>query len=257
MSKTNTYDLRNTSDHKATIGESRESLLKFEKHIGSGLFPKNSISYIRSFLFASIMMFAFGCSQINDEVMDTPIDNQTSSKIAQDDTSNNPAARMAFAKKYLVSLGELNESGVSGIAELMLTGNELNVKVYAQGLEPNLPHPQHIHGFDGNKGNATCPPSSADTNEDGVISVGEGAPFYGPILLPLLNSDGELPIADENGDLDFERTFILGDEDLITESDLSPLQNRVIVLHGLTVDEAYIPTLPVACGQIMPNQGRN
>jgi hypothetical protein len=29
-----------------------------------------------------------------------------------------------------------------------------------------------------------------------------------------------------------------------------PLQNRAIVLHGLTVNGTYMVTLPVACGQI-------
>lgn len=41
----------------------------------------------------------------------------------------------------------LNDSGVRGQAVLFLEGNELTVRVIATGLEPNMPHPQHIHGF--------------------------------------------------------------------------------------------------------------
>ena len=124
-------------------------------------------------------------------------------------------------------------------------------------------HPQHIHGFTENKGNSNCPTPAADTNGDGLVGLVEGLPSYGGVLLELYVPIDEFPVADANGELTYERTFTLGETEfpeegeLISESDLSPLQNRTIVLHGMTVNGEYIATLPVACGQIKPAQGRN
>ncbi|MBZ9729840.1 superoxide dismutase family protein [Salegentibacter sp. JZCK2] len=164
---------------------------------------------------------------------------------------------------YRVNLSELNGSGVSGTAYLSLNGDDLTIKIQASGLEPNMLHPQHIHGLESNE-NGTCPPSdpgseafmAADTDNNGFLSVEEGAPFYGPILLEIYVPIDDYPVADENGDIDFERTFTLGElefeeeGEVISLSNLEPLENRTIVLHGLTVDGEYDASLPVACGQI-------
>ncbi|WP_296622194.1 hypothetical protein, partial [Marivirga sp.] len=135
-------------------------------------------------------------------------------------------------------------SGVMGTAELWLDGDQLTVTIQASGLEPDMLHPQHIHGFTANNANATCPPMSADSDGDGLIELGEGLPFYGPVLLPLM----PFPMA-ENGTIDYTETFTV-------EGDVLPIQNNSIVLHGMTVDGLYVATLPVACGAIMPKRGR-
>lgn len=157
------------------------------------------------------------------------------------------------AKIYEAELTMLNESGVSGTAELTLVGDQLTVKITASGLEPNLPHPQHIHGFTENNANSVCPPESA-AGETGYITLADGLPFYGPVLLGL----EPFPVADENGDIMYEQTFTVDDS-------ITPLQNRSIVLHGMIVegssefsglDTDYWATLPVACGQIsVKNKG--
>ncbi len=142
----------------------------------------------------------------------------------------------------------LNGSGVSGTATLTLMGDELTVHIQASGLEPGMVHPQHIHGFMENNKNSVCPPMSADTDGDGLIELGEGLPFYGPVILPL----EPFPTAPD-GTIDYTRTFNVADY-----MHLLPLQNNVIVLHGMTVDGEYIATLPVACGMIKPgNSGKN
>lgn len=148
---------------------------------------------------------------------------------------------MNLQKEYRASLGALNNSGAHGTATLMLDGNRLTVTIEAMGLEAGKPHPQHIHGFMENNRNSTCPTSALDTNGDGLVDLGEGLPAYGPVLLDL----APMPAADAQGKVMYTRTFEIS-------SNLLPLQNRAIVLHGLTVNGQYIATLPVACGQIMP-----
>lgn len=218
---------------------------------------KNFNLFVRSLFIVSLTIFTVGCSDPNEEVMEG-LDSQTTFEAKEGDMS-----KAAMAKMYTADLTMLNESGVSGTAEIILTRNEMTVKIQATGLEPNQLHPQHIHGFMENKRNSKCPPPSADTNEDGIIDLGEGAPFYGPILQPLYVPIDTYPIADDNGDIFYERTFKLGETEfeeegeVVSFSDLRPLQNRTIVLHGMTVDGEYNPFLPVACGQIESSQGNN
>ncbi len=216
---------------------------------------KNFNSIIRSLFIASLMVFASSCSAPDEEVMESA-DLQTSLDAEK-------RAETAKAKMYTVDFTALNESGVSGSAELTLMGDQLTVKVNATGLEPDKVHPQHIHGSAGNKSNSTCPSPAADTNGDGLVDLVEGLPSYGGVLLELYVPIDEFPVADANGVLTYERTFTLGETEfeeegeLISQSDLSPLQNRAIVLHGMTVDGEYVATLPVACGQIKSAQGKN
>lgn len=181
-------------------------------------------------LFLASTVFMTSCS--NDEVM-------------PDNVKQEQDAMKHKAKLYTVDFGSLNDSGVSGTAELTLVGDQLTVHIMASGLVPNVTHPQHIHGFQENMGNSTCPPESADTDGDGIITIPEGAPFYGAVLLTL----SPLPMADAEGNIDFTETYTI-------DSSITPLQNRAIVLHGLVVDGEYVATIPVACGQIkVENKG--
>lgn len=150
---------------------------------------------------------------------------------------------------YTATLGQLNNSGANGRATLLVNGNDLTVKINASGLVANQPHPQHIHGLDDGTKNGTCPPASADTDNDGIITVPEGAPFYGAILLPL----EDFPMADASGEISFSKTFTLGENGVPSASALASLENRVIVLHGLNNDGSYVATIPVACGEIVKN----
>lgn len=113
----------------------------------------------------------------------------------------------------------------------------------AQGLEANQTHAQHIHGSGDTNRNATCPDGSADVDMDGIVSLVEGVPFYGGVLISLT----DFPTADADGNIDYMQTFKIG-------KDVRPLQNNAIVLHGMTVDGQYWGSLPVACGQITPTK---
>jgi len=144
-------------------------------------------------------------------------------------------------QEYKVHLYPLNGSGVYGEAEIEIEkGKTIKINMEANGLEGNKPHPQHIHGLTDISQNATCPDISADVNADGLISVGEGFPFYGPIVLPLTPFD----LVGENGELRYEAKFT------INPSSVQPIGKRTIVLHGMTVNGEYIPSLPIACGMV-------
>jgi len=143
--------------------------------------------------------------------------------------------------EYEVKLHQLNQSGVTGEAEIKITGNNrLIIKLEAEALEPGRPHPQHIHGQIDPAINATCPGIAADVNADGLVSVGEGFPFYGPIVLPLTPFD----LVERNGELEYEAKFS------VNPDSIQSLDKRTIVLHGMTVNGEYIASLPIACGVI-------
>lgn len=141
-------------------------------------------------------------------------------------------------RDYVAPLFPLNDSGVEGTAELELEGDQLRVKIEAAGLEASKIHPQHIHGHEHK--NASCPPDNADTNGDGVIDIGEGLPYYGPVIVPLT----PFPTADAEGRISFDEVFT------VDPGALGPLQKRAVVLHGMTVNGEYVASLPVACGEI-------
>jgi len=144
-------------------------------------------------------------------------------------------------QKFTVQLYSLNGSGVTGTAEIEIKkGKTLKIELEADGLEANKPHPQHIHGLSSLASRATCPEISADTNADGLVSVGEGFPFYGPIVLPLNPFD----LVEGDGELRYKASFT------INPASIQPLGKRTIVLHGMTVNGEYIASLPIACGQI-------
>ena len=159
-----------------------------------------------------------------------------------DDDDNETIETMT---SYTAQLGSINDSEASGTATVSVQGDMLTVNVMAQGMTPNQEHPQHIHGLtNGEEG--TCPPASADADEDGIITIPEGAPFYGEVLLPL----DDFPMADENGNISYEKSFMLGENDIPTAEALGDLEDRVIVLHGLTNNDEYVATIPVACGEL-------
>jgi hypothetical protein len=183
-------------------------------------------------------------------------------------------------KMFEAYLTPLNNSGVTGKATIKYSHDgKFEVLINAKGLTPNRVHPQHIHGFapdgDMKMKDAVCPPASA-AGEDGILSLPEGLPFYGPVLVPL--DDNLVPLEAGNfphvgygaGDLTYYEMVATKElvqafdnmyEGTQTEADLR-LMNRVIVLHGAFVKDGqvmqrysegaeYWPTLPVACGEIM------
>jgi hypothetical protein len=133
----------------------------------------------------------------------------------------------------------------------------------AEGPPPDGLHPQHIHAAD------RCPPASADANDDGIVDVIEGLPFYGEILVPLdgdiSNTTSEIPTfpfaRDDRGIYHYVASAKLATlEDAIGAKLDLPV--RHVVVHGMDLNTPLPPsvqslpgipaqlTIPVACGEI-------
>jgi hypothetical protein len=234
------------------------------KNTPANTLRKKSMSSIKGLLAMFICAFVFaGCDRIEEDLDD----------IINDVEKNE-------VKMFEAYLTPLNNSGVTGKATIKYSHDgKFEVLINAEGLTPNRVHPQHIHGFapdgDMKMKDAVCPPASA-AGEDGILSLPEGLPFYGPVLIPL--DDNLVPISSGNfpyvgygaGTLTYyemtaTKELLQAFDNMYdgtqTEKDLM-LMNRVIVLHGAFVKDGmvmqrysegaeYMPALPVACGEIM------
>ena len=222
---------------------------------------KNKNSMIKFFSLLMMGAFLFSCEQVTevDKVVDDIREKQE-------------------ARTFTVNLQPLNNSGVTGEATIQyIKDGKFQTHIMAENLVPNLPHPQHIHGFgfmDQNPKDAVCPPMSA-AGDDGLLVLEDGLPFYGPILVPL---DSELtpltvqkfPRANKRGQINYleytNTSTLVMEIDMATEGNQTlrnlMLDKRVIVLHGAyvlnnrivpegTEGAEYIATLPVACGEIV------
>lgn len=157
-------------------------------------------------------------------------------------------------RHYSAKLSQLNDSGATGTATLDLKGRTLSFHLMAQGLEPGKVHPMHIHGKDAPE-IANCPTQAQDANNDGFVSVIEGAGQYGLIKLNLTKpqtpfgppattalftpfagkaNNANFPVADANGNEMFDSSYVF-DTSAAAEGafkSLTPLENQHIVLHG-------------------------
>jgi len=178
---------------------------------------------------------------------------------------------------FVTTFTTLNGSGVTGEAIVGYDEQKhtITVAISAEGLEANMPHIQHIHGFtDGT--DARTPTLAQDTDGDGFVELGEGLPKYGDILLNLTtdhtNGSGGDNGHDHSGDLTGFPTAPDGTVFFIETYQLPAgtlgidpmLALREIVIHGMTVPEGagagttgevdgtagYKLVLPVASGEL-------
>ena len=139
-------------------------------------------------------------------------------------------------------------SDVNGHASLRLTGRTLDINLSATGLTPGEPHAMHIHGdtqaanecpgieADANTGDPIDPSSFTAGTPDGLISLAEGLPDYGPIDVSLTvtgdtSASSGLSLerflkADANGSIQYHRSVI------VPKDVAKNLGNLHIVIHG-------------------------
>ncbi len=184
-----------------------------------------------------------------------------------------PALAAGEAQTFQAPIEVLNNSGATGTALFSLNGNSLTVKIESQGLVPNAPHAQHIHGKADGRKDFQCPEdNSGDTDGDGILNTTEGLPAYGEINVSLTTKGDmtkasglavdRMPTADAQGKLSYERTFAVSDDIAAN------LANLHVVQHGIDVNgngkydfdagkselDPKLPqeaTAPANCGQII------
>lgn len=168
---------------------------------------------------------------------------------------------------YKVTFKALNaEAGyrtVKGIANLRVRNDKLTVQVNANGLQPGMLHPQHIHAA------GSCPSTSADANNDGFIDVVEGVPSYGGIFVPLDADLADLSFqtsfpnpSNKAGAITYKESVSVSELESAAGEDLN-LEGRHLVIHGVSA-ETDLPetvqslgglpanlTLPIACGEVV------
>ena len=138
---------------------------------------------------------------------------------------------------HTLTFSPLNGSGAQGEGTVEFGGDEVTVSVEASGLEPDQIHELHIHGIEDQ--DVSCP---TDTDGDGMVSHEESKQQVGGHLLNLK----PYPTADANGNINFEQTYTEGVDALV------PIENRVIMAHGMTMNGEYMSDMSVACGEITP-----
>ncbi len=146
-----------------------------------------------------------------------------------------PAAAEENGHTYVTQLGELNGSGASGTAKVMVNGDELHVMIDSNGLLEGMPHAQHIHF--GEDARHECPTMREDEDGDGFISTVEGQPAYGPIQVSLTTSGDVTPASGlavdrmPVGSESYDRTFSVPGNFSVED-----LEDGVIVQHGIDVN---------------------
>lgn len=170
---------------------------------------------------------------------------------------------------FQAQLTELNGSGASGSAWVIVEGDQATVKINGSGFVAGAPHAQHIHIGGRNE----CPTMAADDNGDGVVSTVEGKPAYGSIKVSLTTKGDyspqsalavkRMPVASESGELSYTRTLDLSSDVVNSLSDGA----GVVVVHGIDTikndgkysgkaESALNPKLPLeatapaACGEL-------
>lgn len=152
-----------------------------------------------------------------------------------------PAAQEDGARErvYEATLQEINGSGVTGTATIALGDDRIQVRVMAQGLQPDQRVPQHIHTTQ------SCDPAGGILlNLDDDLSHPNEAEPRGD----------HYPTADSDGVLDYEASRSLDDlRDAALEYESTGIEqldlgNRVVNLHGEDM-------APIACGPLEERRG--
>ncbi|MFP5334359.1 MAG: hypothetical protein ACLGIV_03510 [Actinomycetes bacterium] len=158
----------------------------------------------------------------------------------------NPSAQVESYRYTLESVQSGDVPGTDGLGGFTriatLPNGKVQVTVEATGLAPGLPHAMHLHDTTGeDRTRSSCPDASADTDGNGVITVVEGAPFYGGIIASLTTTGDtspasglaldRFPVADADGNLSYSRTFTPQDPSVLAQAGTAQ-----VIVHGIDVD---------------------
>ena len=135
-------------------------------------------------------------------------------------------------------LTALNNSGVEGSAEAIVSGRNVTVDVDARKLLKGLPHAQHIHF--GAQARHECPTLADDTNHNGHLNTTEGAPAYGPVVVWLTTRGDTSPASvlaidrfdtATHGTIDYERSTLVRTSRAVAAAIAAG--KGVVVIHGV------------------------
>lgn len=178
--------------------------------------------------------------------------------------------------RYTARLQPMNStvtgSDATATATFEIDGDNIAIRIDAQGLPPDIEHWQHFHGFADGKA-AACPSASADVNGDGIIDLIETEASAGTTMVPfdadpaaMDIAEGKYPHADASGSFTYSQNVSIAALDAAFAQEFDgqkpDLGKRVIFIHGV-VPAAALPdtveslgpipahvTLPIACGAI-------
>ena len=158
-----------------------------------------------------------------------------------------PGVAAAEDGRYTADLAAMNGGSGSATATIDLDGTTAAINISGSGFFDGFPHALHIHGEPG--GDNVCPPLdpgdgdfddiASQSLEDGtpILSVADGAPFYGGVAVSLTTEGDTTPDSalavdrfPTSGSIDYSRTIELPQD---VADDLSSLH---VVIHGTDLD---------------------
>lgn len=89
------------------------------------------------------------------------------------------------AQTFKANLTQLNKSGSSGTATIVLNGDTAQINANVTGVLANAPHAQHLHWAA--DASHTCPSATAQTN-GGLLTTADAIPQYGAVDVSLTTS---------------------------------------------------------------------
>lgn len=148
-----------------------------------------------------------------------------------------PGDPTSGATETHATLTPLNNSGVTGQADVTIDGRMLEVDLGARHLLKGMPHAEHIHF--GAKARQECPSVRDDDNADHRLNTVEGQPAYGPVKVSLTTKGDTSPKSTlavkryplaKNGQIHYNRQGIT-----VSERVARGIRNghAVLVIHGI------------------------
>lgn len=207
-------------------------------------------------MLVGIVVFSGSCRN-EQEQQEERIEAQTNI-----DTVVDPEPR-AYRGEISTLNQELNDGNeVDGRVAIRIARGIMRVNVYAQGLEPDMRHMQHLQASEETA--TECPGPDADDNNDGVIDVMEITDEpEGVVLIPLNMGPSSLevdvltyPMANDNGEIQFEAHLHIDSLRTAVQEEYGieniDFTRFTYILQGVS-PETSLPQSTVTVGDIPPH----